>query len=183
MLFRSWDPQKPKIDPVDPPSGPHFGPICGQKGRCWGQKTRFSQKKYFLLRFIFYRFPDGLGPSKTQNCPFVPPNGPHLGPFCGHFGPIWGQRTRFSQNHFFTQNHFLSVPRWSGTLKNRKLPLYTPNGPQMTYIGFPDGLGPSKTQNWPFIPPNGPHLGVLRLFRSPRNPLGLAHKSSALFKP
>ena len=42
---------------------------------------------------------------------------------------------------------------------------------------------PQKPKNWPFIPTNGPHLGVLRHFRSPRNPLGLARKSSALFNP
>jgi hypothetical protein len=38
---RVWDPQKPKFDSLDPPGGPHFGPICGQKGRFWGQRTQF----------------------------------------------------------------------------------------------------------------------------------------------
>ena len=97
-----WDPQKPNIDPVDPPVDPILAQFVGKKADFWVKKRVFL-KKVFLLKIIFYRFPDGLGPSKTQN--------------------------------------------------------------------------------WPFIAPNGPHSGVLRHFRSPRNPLGLAHKSSALFKP
>ena len=78
-----WDPQKPKISLLDPPVDPHFGTFCVQKGRFWGQKHVFSKK--ILLQIIFYRFPDGLGPSKTQNWPFIAPNGPHL-----HLGPfLW----------------------------------------------------------------------------------------------
>ena len=72
-----WDPQSPQNWPFMPPSGPHLGPFCGHFGPIWGQKTRFSQKN-FVLRIIFNRFPDGLGPSKTENCPFVPPNGPQM---------------------------------------------------------------------------------------------------------
>ena len=85
-----WDPQKPKIGPLYPPVDPiwaHFVGILGQ----FGVKKRFFSKNYFFLQIIFYRFRDGRRPSKTENCPFIPPN-----------------------------------------------------GPQMTYIGFPDGLGPSK---------------------------------------
>ena len=79
---RVWDPQKPKIDPVDPILAQF---VC-KKADFGVKKTRFSQKN--LLQIIFYRFPDGQGPSKTQNWPFIPPNGPHLVPFCGHFGTI-----------------------------------------------------------------------------------------------
>ena len=123
---RVRDPQKPKIDPVDPPpSGPHFGPFCVQKGRFWGQKTRFSQKTFFAPNH-FLSLPRWCGTLKNQIWPFIPPNGPHLVPFCGHFGPIWGQKTGFSQKIFFAPYHFLSVPRWSGALKNPKLALYTP---------------------------------------------------------
>jgi hypothetical protein len=58
-----WDPQKPKIRPVDPHFVGIFGPI-------WGQKC-FPQKKNVLLQIIFYRFPDGRRPSKTDNWPFI----------------------------------------------------------------------------------------------------------------
>ena len=67
---RVWDPQKPKIDPVDPQWTP-FGPILWAFWANLGSKNAFFSKK-------------------------------------------------------FAPNHFLSVPRWSETLKNRKLPLYTP---------------------------------------------------------
>ena len=81
-----------------------------------------------------------------------------MDPIWAHFVGILAQfgvkKTRFSQKNFGTQNHFTSGPGWSGTLKTPKLALQTPNGP---------------------------HFGVLRHFRSPRNPLDLAHKSSALF--
>ena len=47
---------------------------------------------------ILLRFPDGLaGPSKPQNYPLRPRNGPHFGPFCVQKGQIWGQKSRFSQ--------------------------------------------------------------------------------------
>ena len=68
-----WDPQKPKIGPLYPPMDPiwaHFVGILGQFG--------VKQRKKNLLKIIFYRFPDGLGPSKTENCPFIPPNGPQM---------------------------------------------------------------------------------------------------------
>ena len=64
---RVWDPQKPKIDPVDPPVDPILAQFVGKKAD-FGVKKRVFLKKYF-------------------------------------FAPI----------------HFLSVPRWSGTVKNPKL--------------------------------------------------------------
>ena len=91
-----------------------------------GSKNAFFSKKFVSSKSFFIASQMVWDPQKTQNWPFIPPNGPHLVPFCGHFVPIWGQKTRFSRNFFFAANHFLSVPRWSGTLKNRKLPLYTP---------------------------------------------------------
>ena len=108
-----WDPQKPKIDPVDPPVVPILAQFVGKKAD-FGVNTHVFLKK-ILLRFIFYRFPDGLGHSKTKIDPLYP-KGPHFGLFCGHFGPIWGQRMRFSQKCIFVQNHPFLVPRWSGTL-------------------------------------------------------------------
>ena len=135
---------------------------------------------------------------------------PILAQYVGKKADFGVKKHVFLKKKVFAPNHFLSVPRWSGTFKKRKLTLYTrpmdpfepilwafwanlgsKNAffsenfflPQIILFWVPDRLGPSKSQNWPFIPPNGPHSGVLRLFRSPRNPLGLAHKSSALFKP
>ena len=61
-----WDPQKPKIDPVDPPVDPILAHFVGIFGPIWGQKTCFSQKT-FLLQIILFWVPDGLGPSKPQN--------------------------------------------------------------------------------------------------------------------
>ena len=167
---RVWDPQKPKIDPVDPPVDPILAQFVGKK-------ADFGVKKRVFLKIIFYRFPDGVGPSKTQNWPFKPPKGPHLVPFCGHFGPIWGQKTRFSQNFFLLQMIFYRFPDGRGPSKTQNWPFIPPNGPQMTYIGFPHGLGPSKHPKLVFYTP--PPYGHLL---SPRIPLGLA-KSSALFKP
>ena len=90
-------------------------------------KVLLGQKrpKFFSI-FALFRLPKGLGPSKTQNWPCKPPSGPHFGPFCGHFGPIWGQKNAFFSQKNFAPIHFLSVPRWSGTLKNPRLALYTP---------------------------------------------------------
>ena len=50
---RVWDPQKLKIDPVDPPVDPLLGPFCGHFGPIWGQKKSFfSQKNFAQNHFI-----------------------------------------------------------------------------------------------------------------------------------
>ena len=147
-----WDPQKPKIDPVDPPVDPILAHFCGHFGPILGQKNAFFSKK--LLQIIFYRFPDGLGPAKTENWPSIAP----MHPIWAHFVGILGS---LRLKMCFSQKNLLKI----------------------ILVWVPDGLGPSNPQNWPFIPPNGPHLGVLWHFQSPCNPLGLAHKSSALFEP
>ena len=123
--------KKPKFCPLyPPPSGPHFGPFCGQKGRFWGQKPRVFLKK-LLLQIIFDWFPDWLGPSKTQNWPFIPPNGPHLVPFCGHFVPIWGQKTRFSRKFFFCcKSFFIGSQMVWDPQKPKIAPLYPPMVPK-----------------------------------------------------
>ena len=116
---RVWDPQNPKIDPVDPPVDPILAQFVGKKAD-FGVKIAFFSKK--LPQIICYRFPDGLGPSKTQNWPFIPPTGPHFGGKKADFG---AKKPRFSPKNI-APNHFLSVPRWSGTFKNPNLALYTP---------------------------------------------------------
>ena len=48
-----WDPQKPKIDPVDPPMDPilaHFVGILGQFGV---KKHVFLKKTFFTLNHFF----------------------------------------------------------------------------------------------------------------------------------
>ena len=73
---RVWDPQKPKIDPVDPPGGPHFGPFCVQNGRFWGQKTRFSQKTFFCSKSFFIASQMVWDPQKPKIGPLYPPKDP-----------------------------------------------------------------------------------------------------------
>ena len=64
--------KNPKLTLYTPQWTP-FWPILWAFGPIWGQKHVFIKKKLFLLKIIFYRFPDGRGPSKTENCPFIPP--------------------------------------------------------------------------------------------------------------
>ena len=120
-----WDPQKPKLNPVDPPVDPILAHFVGKKADLRGQTPSFFSK-LFLLQNIFYRFPDGVGPSKTQNWPFIPSKRTPLGPILWAFWANLGSKKAFFSKIFFAPNHFLSVPRWPGTLKNPKLALYTP---------------------------------------------------------
>ena len=48
--------------------------------------------------------------------------------------------------------------RHSENRKTENCPFIPPNGPQMTYIGFPDGLGPSKKPKTGLLHPS--HLGT-----------------------
>ena len=68
-----WDPQKPEISLLDPPMDPILAHFVGKKADLWVKKHVFLKKVFFLLKIIFYRFPDGLGPSKTKNYPSYPP--------------------------------------------------------------------------------------------------------------
>ena len=70
---RVWDLQKPKVDPVDPPVDP-FWPNLWPKRPILGSKSAFIKKN--LAPNHFHRFPDGLGPSKTQNWPLKPQRAP-----------------------------------------------------------------------------------------------------------
>ena len=115
-----------------------FGPILAYFGG-GGQARNFSKsfwakkgQNFFPIFFALFRLPKGPGPSKTQNWPCRPPSGPHFGPICGQKGRFWGQKNAFFSKNIFAPIHFLSVPRWSGTLKNRKL---TPYSPQWTPFG------------------------------------------------
>ena len=71
----AWDPQKPKIDPVDPPVDPILAHFVGKKAN-FGVKKRVFLKNVFLLKSILFRFPVGLGPSKTQISTPRPPELP-----------------------------------------------------------------------------------------------------------
>ena len=93
-----WDPQKPKIGPLYPPMDPIWAHFVGILGQFGFKKTRSSQ--IFLLKIIFYRFPDGRGPSKTENCPFIPPN--------------------------VRQMTYIGFPHGLGPSKHPKLVFYTP---------------------------------------------------------
>ena len=147
-----WDPQKPKIGPLYPPMDPiwaHFVGILAQ----FGVKKHFFLKKFSSKSFLIGS-QMAWDPQKPKIGPLYPPMDPIWAHFVGILAQFGVKKRVFLKKIFGTQNHFTSGPRWSGTLKNPKLALQTPNGP---------------------------HFGVLRHFRSPRNPLDLAHKSSALF--
>ena len=142
LYFSNFGPSKPQNWPFIPPMDPilaHFVGILGQ----FGVKKRVFLKNFFAQNH-FILGPRWSGTLKTSQSTLGPPCGPHFGPFCGHFGPIWGKKKRVFLKKNLAPNHFCRFP-------NRLGPLYTP------------------------------HLGMLRHFRSPRNRLGLAHKSSALF--
>ena len=98
-------PTPPKL-----PSGPHFGPICGQKGRFWVQiNTFFNLKKNILLQMIFFRLPDGLGPSQTHIWTRKPRN-----------GPIWacagtsGRHATRLVSHIRAQPYLTPSYKWGG---------------------------------------------------------------------
>ena len=107
-----------------------FGPILAYFGG--GEARNFSpfgpkKAKIFPQKILFALFclPKALGPSKPQNCPFVTPMDPIWAHFVGILGQFGVKKTRFSQKKCLKIISFLGR-RWSGTLKNRKLPLYTP---------------------------------------------------------
>ena len=111
-----WEtlPLYPLIDPI----WAYFVGISAQFGV---KKNTFFSKK--LLKIIFYRFPDGLGHTKNENWPFIPTQ---WTPFVGILGQFGVKKRVFLGIYFSAPNHFLFGPRWSGTLKNPKLALYTP---------------------------------------------------------
>ena len=119
MGFR---PEKLILDPSRPPKSRHLGPFYTQNGQKWDskrpKKTRFFEKK-FLLQMIFFRFLDGLGPSKkTEIGPLDPPVDPILAQFVG------------KKADFGVKKHVFSREK---------------NLLQIIFYRFPDGLGPSKT--------------------------------------
>ena len=56
--------------------GPHLGPFCGQKGRFGGQKTRFSQKKFFAPNHFLIGSQMVWDPQKPKIGPLYPPMDP-----------------------------------------------------------------------------------------------------------
>ena len=73
---RVRDPQKPKIDPVDPPVDPILAQFVGKKAD-FGvkKKTRFSQK-IFPSKSFFIGSQMVWDPQKPKIDPVYPPNGP-----------------------------------------------------------------------------------------------------------
>ena len=67
-----WDPQKPKLDPVDPPVDPilaHFVGILGQ----FGVKKHVFLKKIFYSKSFFFGSPMVWDPQKPKIAPLYPP--------------------------------------------------------------------------------------------------------------
>ena len=81
-----WDPQTPKIDPVDPPVDPILAQFVRKKADFGLTKHVFLN--FFLLQIIFYRFPDGVGPSKPKIGPLYPP----VDPISACSGNFWSTR-------------------------------------------------------------------------------------------
>ena len=137
---RVWDPQKPKIDPVDPPVDPILAQFVGKRAD-FGVKKRVFLKIFFCSKSFFIGSQMAWDPQKPKIGPLYPPTDPIWAHFVGILGQF-GVKKRVFLKNVFAANHFLSVPRWSGTLKNPKLALYTP---QRTPFGRAPAL-PVATQ-------------------------------------
>ena len=106
-----------------------FGPILAYFGARNFSKSFWAKKGQIFSPNVVLNYFDSHRVRDPQN-PKIDPVDPPVNPILAHFvakRPILGvKKTCFSRKNIFAPNHFLSVPRWSGTLKNRKLPLYTP---------------------------------------------------------
>ena len=117
-----------------PPVDPHFGPICGQKGRFWGQKPAFFSKKNSAPNHFI------LGPrwSGTLKNPklalYAPRMDPVLADFVGKKADF-GVQKRVFLKFFFAPNHFFIG---SQTVWDAQKPISTPrppNGPILACSG------------------------------------------------
>ena len=91
-----------------------------------GSKKRVFLKIFFAPNHFLSvpRWPGTLkNPKLALYTPQLTPFGPIL---CAFWANLGSKNTFFSKKYFFPPNHFSSVSRWSETLTNRKLPLYTP---------------------------------------------------------
>ena len=96
------------------------------------------------------------------------PQKPKIGPLYPPMDPIWahfvgilsqfGVKKRVFLKKIYSKSFFIGSQTVWDPQKPKIAPLY-PNGPQMTYIGFPDGLGPSKNPKIGLLDPP-PHLGT-----------------------
>ena len=115
---RFWPPLGP------PPARPGPGPKIFSVGGPGGPEKLFSPRIFFVQKR--YSLGPGwvLGPKKLILDPSRPPTRGHFGPFYTQNGQNGIQkRPKNAIFHyiFFAPNHFISVPTWSGTLKNPKL--------------------------------------------------------------
>ena len=86
----------------------------------WAKKGQkfFFQKKFYLHYFDSQRVWD---PQKPKIDPVDPPVDPILAHFVCKKADFGVKKRDFLKKIFFAPIHFLSVPRWSGTVKNPKL--------------------------------------------------------------
>ena len=88
---RVWEPQKPKIGPLEPANDPLLGHFLCILAHLGPKKCDFLEKK-FSLQITFKPSRKGLGPSKTQNWPSGATQRPHLGQFgciLGNLDVFW----------------------------------------------------------------------------------------------
>ena len=96
--------------------------------KIFGRGSRGSRKFFFPKNFFVQKRyslgPEWVsGPKNSFWAPLDPPQGAILAHFTHKMAKMGfknGQKTRFLR-FFFAPNHFISVPTWSGTLKNPKL--------------------------------------------------------------
>ena len=89
-----------------------------------GPEKNFFPRNFFCSKTLFIGSWLGFGPKKLILDPSKPPTRGHFGPFYtqnGQNGIQKRPKNAFFHKFFFALNQFISVPRWSGTLKNPKL--------------------------------------------------------------
>ena len=143
-----FGPQKTHFGPLWTPQKSPFEPILHTKWPKWDSKT--AKKKrflgFFLLKIILFRFPDGLGHSKTQNWPPRPPVGPHFVGILAQFGV---KKTTFSSKmYFYTKRHF--------------------RGPHITFHWVLSGFGTSKNDKMYTLGPAERPSGSERVPEEPK---------------
>ena len=111
-----------------PPAGPARPARAGPKiffGRgSRGSRKTFLPQRFFLFKNDIHWVLSGFRAQKNSFwAPLDPPKA-ILAPFTHKMAKMGfknGQKTHYFEKIFFAPNHFISVPRWSGTLKNPKL--------------------------------------------------------------
>ena len=125
---RVRDPNGTVLTTVGLPGGP-AGPGRPGSEKIFGRGSWGSEKKFPQEFFVQKRY--SLGPgwflSPKKNSFWTPLDPPKVA-IWAHFthkmakmGFKNGQNPAFFEKFFFALNHFISVPTWSGTLKNPQL--------------------------------------------------------------